>query len=216
MTLPFPNGQDTRQDESDMELRLSQCDGVVRWSTLFGNSRPVEIELGCGKGRFIIQSARRRPEINFLGIERAAKFFRILKERAAASGVTNIRLLKDDADYFIRKYLPLNSVQAYHIYFPDPWPKKRHHKRRLITAEFIELIKRSLTANGCIFFATDFKDYFDVMLSTARACPGLQEMFCKTILPEEANPEDAATNYERKYLMQRRTIYRAAYKKNCE
>lgn len=213
MTLHSPDVDETCSDESDIAFNLGRCASTLDWAVLFGNAQPVEIEVGCGKGRFIIQSARGNAAVNYFGIERSSKFFRVLKQRVLQSGVSNIRLLRGEADYFIRKYVPPGSVQAYHIYFPDPWPKKRHHKRRLVTAGFIETLQASLIAGGCIFFATDFKDYFDIMIAGARTCPGLTELGCATVLPPDVNPETAATSYERKYLIQGRPIYKAVYKK---
>jgi len=199
----------------DIELLPGQLQGLTSWSALFGNSNPVELELGCGKGRFIIQSARQNPAVNYLGIERSAKFFRILRQRSSAAGLANIRLLRWEAAYFLGKYVPSASVQACHIYFPDPWPKKRHHKRRLINQGFIACVAASLQPGGSLLLATDFADYFEQMLASARACSGLQEVYHKIIAPAEADPEQAATNYERKYLLQGRTIYKAAYSKKA-
>jgi len=209
-----PDFQAPMCNELDIEVKLSQFEDKLDWSTLFGNSNPVGIELGCGKGMFIIRSVQENPDVNYFGIEKSSRFFRILKKRATKSGVRNIRLLKAEAGYFIWKFVPEKSVQAFHIYFPDPWPKKRHHKRRLVNTEFIERIKSSLTAKGCIFFATDFVDYFNHIVDTARACKGIEEIFCNVIHLSEANPDEAATNYERKYIMQGRSIYKAAYRKS--
>jgi len=214
MTLLLPDMHDPLPvSQPDNLESLIQCENEISWNNFFGNAHPVEIEVGCGKGKFIIRSALEHPETNYLGIERSGKFFRIMQQRAFNSGVQNIKLLNTDADYFIRNYIPEGSVQAYHIYFPDPWPKQRHHKRRLINAGFMEAIKSSLASSGCIFFATDFTDYFTVMVTVARACSGLEEVFNTSILPAGANPEDAATSYERKYLLQGRVIYKAAYRK---
>ncbi len=197
----------------DIELRLSGCEEKLDWAVVYANTNPVEIEFGCGKGRFIIRSAQENPTVNYFGIEKSGKYFRILKDRVVKAALSNARLLKGEAGYFIKKYVPENSVQAYHIYFPDPWPKKRHHKRRLVTPEFIGDLQASLIPGGCIFMATDFEDYFDVMVACARAYPVLQELYCRVITPEEANPEEALTNYERKYLLQGRPIYKAAFRK---
>ncbi|MCX8042894.1 MAG: tRNA (guanosine(46)-N7)-methyltransferase TrmB [Desulfobacterota bacterium] len=196
---------------SDIEILLSHCDGPLCWEHVFGNRYPVEIEIGSGKGKFIIRSAHAHPDKNFLGIERAGKFYRILKERALRAGISNIRIVRCDAAYFLRKYIPAASVHAYHIYFPDPWPKKRHHKRRLVTQEFIALLSETLMPGGHLFFATDFREYFEIITMHARACPTIQEILCTTILPGTVDPEQAPTNYERKYLMQGREIYKAAY-----
>lgn len=197
----------------DIELHLGQLQGAVNWSALFGNTHPVEIELGCGKGRFIIQSARQNPAINYLGIEKSAKFFRILKQRAIDAALANIRLLRWEAAHFLGKYVPAGSAQACHIYFPDPWPKNRHRKRRLINQDFIACVAASLQSGGSILLATDFADYFEQMITSARACHELKEIYTKILAPSEAEPEQAATNYERKYLLQGRVIYKAAYSK---
>jgi len=197
----------------DIELLPGRLQGPLAWSVLFGNPNPVEIELGCGKGRFIIQSARQNPGVNYFGIERSAKFFRVLKLRASAAGLANIRLLRWEAAYFLGKYVPPASVQACHIYFPDPWPKKRHRKRRLVDQGFVACVATCLRPGGSLLLATDFDDYFEQMVASARACPELQELHIRSITPAEADPEQAATNYERKYLLQGRTIYKAAYSK---
>jgi len=195
----------------EVEISLSQCSGPLAWHEVFGNNLPVEIEIGSGKGRFIITSGRARPDRNFLGIERAGKFFRILKQRVMRAGLANVRVLRSEAAYFIRKYVPRCSVQAYHVYFPDPWPKKRHHKRRLVTGDFISLLSDTLVSGGHLFFATDFLDYFEIMVARARACPDFREVMCTTLLPGSVDPEHAPTHYERKYLLQGREIYKATY-----
>lgn len=197
----------------EVEISLGQCTGPLIWHEIFGNSLPVEIEIGSGKGRFIITSGRTHPDRNFLGIERAGKYFRILKQRIMQAELTNVKVLRSDAAYFIRKYVPCSSVHAYHIYFPDPWPKKRHHKRRLVTRDFILLLSKTLVPGGRIFFATDFRDYFEIMIAHARTCPEIQEIMCTTLLPGTVDPEQAPTNYERKYLLQGREIYKATYVK---
>ena len=107
-----------------IEISISDLNDRIDWAELFGNMNPVEIEIGCGKGRFIINSAMKYPDINYVGIERALRYFRFMKERSAKRNLTNIRVLQDDAGYFIERFVPDHSVTACHIYFPDPWPKK--------------------------------------------------------------------------------------------
>lgn len=211
MTLPAT--EPPADAAAAVELLLSRCDGRFDWRLIFGNSNPVEIEIGCGKGRFIIGSSRAHPDTNYVGIERAGKFFRILKQRVVSAQARNIRIIRSDALYVLRKYVPPESLRACHLYFPDPWPKKRHHKRRLVSTESIALLTGVLEPGGRLCFATDFKDYFDVMTECARGRPELREVVYAVVLPGTTDPEQAPTHYERKYLLQGRTIYKAVYQK---
>ncbi len=128
--------QEVAGHATDYEIKIREGEEAFDWNQLFGNSRPVEIEIGCGRGMFIIKRALENPQINFLGIEKSARFFRMLAERVVKSGAHNIRLLRTEAAYLMKKFVPANSVQAVHVYFPDPWPKKRHRKRRLVNGLF--------------------------------------------------------------------------------
>jgi tRNA (guanine-N7-)-methyltransferase len=199
---------------ADCEIRLSQWEGPFDWATVFGNSNHPEIEIGCGRGMFIIKSARENPDLNYLGIELSARFFHLLKERVQKIAAQNIRIIHGEAGFILKNFVPENSVAAVHIYFPDPWPKKRHWKRRLINSGFLERIRCALVPGGQLFMATDFQDYFAEMLGAAHACEGFEQVSHQEIAPHEAGPEQAATSYERKYLIQGRVIYKATYRKN--
>jgi tRNA (guanine-N7-)-methyltransferase len=183
------------------------------WETVFGNQNPCEIEIGCGRGMFIIKSAREKSDMNYLGIELSARFFRMLKERVQKSAAQNIRVIRGEAGFILKKFVPENSVAAVHIYFPDPWPKKRHRKRRLINSGFVENIRCALVPGGQLCLATDFHDYFEEMLQAADACSGIEQLSLQVCAPHEAEPDKAATAYERKYLIQGRVIYKATYRK---
>lgn len=196
-----------------VEIPLGSLETTVSWEAFFGNTGPVEIEIGCGKGRFIIAAAQQNPHVNYFGIERAGKFFRLLRHRVEKAAVTNIRLLRWDAVAFVERYVPPQSVQAYHVYFPDPWPKKRHRKRRLVSERFAAAAGRTLSQGGQLHYATDYKEYFDQILSVTRSAPGLEEIYLETVDPAAADAEQALTNYERKYLLQGRMLYKASFKK---
>jgi tRNA (guanine-N7-)-methyltransferase len=199
----------------DCEIKLSQWEGLCDWPIVFGNPNPLEIEIGCGRGMFIIKSARENPGMNYLGIEMSARFFRMLKERVQKSAAQkNVRIIQGEAGFILKKFVPENSVAAVHIYFPDPWPKKRHWKRRLINSVFVESVRCALVPGGQLCMATDFQDYFDEMLLAAGACSGLEQIARQECAPHETEPEKAATSYERKYLIQGRVIYKATYRKN--
>jgi tRNA (guanine-N7-)-methyltransferase len=197
----------------DCEIKLSQWETLFNWPRVFGTQKPPEIEIGCGRGMFLIKSARENPGLNYLGIELSARFFRMLKERVQKSAAQNIRIIQGEAGFILKKFVPENSVTAVHIYFPDPWPKKRHWKRRLINSGFVETVRCALVPGGQLFMATDFQDYFAEMLQAADACEGFEQVSHQEIAPHQAGPEQAATSYERKYLIQGRVIYRATYRK---
>jgi len=213
MTSPPPELNTPAKTFSETQIELNQLEEKLNWEELYFSKGPVIIELGSGKGRFIIKSAAENPDKNFLGIEKSLKYSRILNKRAKKAGLTNLRLLNAEAEYFVSKYIPENSVSEYHIYFPDPWPKKRHTKRRLINPSFLQAVILSLKPGGCIYYATDFKDYFDQIVEISRACKGIEEIIYQEISPTDEDPEAALTNYERKYLIQGRPIYKASYEK---
>ena len=194
-----------------IEINVNQIEETLSWPNVFGTTNPVVCEIGSGKGRFLISSASAHPELNYLGIERAAKYHRLIRQRVERSGLTNVRLLNADAAHFVQTYVPAQSVQQYYILFPDPWPKKRHRKRRLVTDAFLDQLLPTLAPGGSIHYKTDYLDYFEQMLSVSRAHPDLAELQCRTILPEQADPETADTNFERKYLLLGRPIYTADY-----
>lgn len=190
---------------ADLELLLQladidDADPVIRWAEIFAVDRPIEIEIGIGKGRFLIDAAERRSETNFVGIEWAMKYLRLAHNRSVRKGLDNIRFVRADAREFVEFFVPSTSVQAYHIYFPDPWPKKRHHKRRLFNEGFLREIERTLVPGGQLWLATDFADYYEVMLDVLD--------LSKTMREVEVDWQGARTNYEEKYLAAGKPIYR--------
>ncbi len=213
MTSPLRDTNIPAETVHDFELKLDQLEETLDWSELYVSPGPVIIEIGSGKGRFLMKAARENPDRNFLGIEKSLKYSRVLNRRAKETELTNLRLLNTEAGHFVSKYIPENSVSEYHIYFPDPWPKKRHNKRRLINPAFLQSLIPSLKPGGCIYYATDFKDYFDQMVEVSRASKEIKEISYKEINPTDEDPEAALTNYERKYLIQGRPIYKAEYEK---
>jgi len=183
---------------------------------LFGRSGPVHIEVGCGKGTFILNQAKRHPEINFLGIEWANEFYRYCADRMRRWEMANVRILRADAREFIGRFVKDSSVGAFHVYFPDPWPKRRHQKRRFFTPENIRQVWRCLVGGGQLRTATDHAEYFEIMSQVLLQEPGIAELF----EPVEFYPADAAdpgewvgSNFERKYMKEGRPIYTLAVKK---
>ncbi len=142
--------------------------------TLFGNTRPVWLEIGCGNGAALAESADRYPARNFLGIEVHTPGVGRLLQRLAAQNSQNARILQQDALEVLHHRLPDQSLAGICIFFPDPWPKKRHHKRRLIQPDFVQLVTHKLQPGGILHLATDWEPYAEQMLSVLSAQPQLQ------------------------------------------
>ncbi len=190
---------------ADLEFLLQLADAgdadpMLRWVEVFSNEHPVEIEIGIGKGRFILDAARRREDVNYVGVEWAMKYLRMAHARCVRRELSNLRFVRADAREFVEFFVPERSVNAYHIYFPDPWPKKRHHKRRLFNREFLNEVERTLMPGGLLWLATDFAEYFEVMEDVLRESDRLRET--------DRVWDGAKTNYEEKYLAVGKPIYR--------
>ncbi len=194
-------------------LKPENLDGKIDFVRVFGRVGPVHIEVGAGKGTFLLNQARAQPGNNFLGIEWARKYYRYAVDRIGRWGLTNVRIIRTDATAFLVDFIPDNSVDCFHIYFPDPWPKKRHHKRRFICPANLEHLVRCLKTGGQLKIATDHADYFEVikMVLTARN-EKLQEIDFLPTAGAEAS-EWVGTNFERKYLKDQRPIYTLAVRK---
>jgi tRNA (guanine-N7-)-methyltransferase len=183
----------------------------VRWEEIFGNDHPVDLEVGPGKGLFLANAARREPGVNFFGIELARKYARKAAERVAKKSLANVKLLAGDGRRFLAQFVPPASLRAVHIYFPDPWWKKRHKKRRVFGDPFVLDVARALRPGGDFWMATDVEEYFGVMQEVMAGHPEF-----KPLPPPEPNtPEhdlDYLTNFERKYRIEGRSIHRAHYR----
>jgi tRNA (guanine-N7-)-methyltransferase len=181
----------------------------IVWSELFGNDHPVEIEIGMGKGTFLTETAKAHPETNFLGIEYARWFWRYASDRLRRSECRNARTVRAEAGFFIAEHVAVDSVSVMHIYFPDPWPKKRHHKRRLIQPKFMPLLERVLKPDGGrVQIVTDHAEYFEQIEPTVRQS-NLRVVDYNR--PESAGEgEFVGTNFERKYRREGRPFYAIA------
>ncbi len=189
-------------------------DETLDFESIFGNTNPVEIEIGTGKGRFILAESLKRPETNFLGIERSLKYLRIALSRAARAQRPNYAFLCLNADMVVKLLVRPKSVTAYHVYFPDPWPKDRHQKRRLFNPRLIEKMAETLIEDGILYLKSDSADYF----TDAREriiTSGLFQEIENTAADEpiqyfeEANGD--ATHYEIKWRKEGRIIYSGVY-----
>jgi tRNA (guanine-N7-)-methyltransferase len=136
----------------------------LSFGKIFPKQQPVEVEIGAGDGSFLVAYAKEHPEINLIGLERLLGRLRKIDRKARRGGLENIRLLRLEASYFVQYMLPRESVRAFHIYFPDPWPKRRHWKNRLINDAFTRSLHDALIPGGTVYLRTDDKPYFAQML----------------------------------------------------
>lgn len=184
--------------------------------------RPLEVEIGTGKGTYLVAAAARRPNSNFLGIEWAREFFLHAADRASRHRLANVRMLHADAADFLRWRCVSAIVSVIHLYFPDPWPKPRHHKNRIIQDRFLAEVHRVLAPGGEIRIVTDHADYWRWMnehfdrWTHAPPAPFEDRRFVH--LPFEPEPEVGAdelvgTNFERKYRREGRPFHAAVLRK---
>jgi tRNA (guanine-N7-)-methyltransferase len=151
---------------------LTLDNGALDLADGFGSERPVTLEIGFGNGEGLAQQARRHPDRNFLGVEVHSPGVGHLMLQLAEHESDNVRILQCDAMELLRHHLAEQSLAAVLLFFPDPWPKRRHHKRRIVQAEFTELVHRALMPSGQLHMATDWEDYAQQMLQVLTDHPG--------------------------------------------
>jgi tRNA (guanine-N7-)-methyltransferase len=195
-------------------LDPKNLNGKVDFGDIFGRCAPVHVEVGSGKGTFLANQAKSQPDVNFIGIERAGRYYRFAVDRIGRRHLKNVRIIRADAARFIAENAPDTSVDCFHIYFPDPWPKKRHHKRRFLNPANTDHLIRCLKPAGTIRIATDFEEYFEQIkdVLAARA----DRLYKIDFLPTAGAQigEWVGSNFERKYLKENRPIFTIAVRKS--
>ena len=174
---------------------------------MFPVQQPLDVELGSGDGSFLANYARLHPERNFLGIERLLGRLKKLDRKGQRAKLTNLRALRIESAYLVEYLLPTQSVSALHVYFPDPWPKRKHRKNRLINQHFTEIAHRALAPEGLVYLRTDDEDYFTQMVTVFAASP----VFRLVETPEELSA--VVTDFERGFTARGISTRRAAYQK---
>ena len=132
---------------------------------LFPKSQPLEIELGSGDGSFLVEYASQTPQRNFIGVERLLGRIRKLDKKGRRAGLVNLIGIRIESSYFLKYMLPPHSASALHVYFPDPWPKRKHRRHRLINEQFPEIARQALVHGGRVYLRTDDGDYFAQMIT---------------------------------------------------
>ncbi|MBP9864800.1 MAG: tRNA (guanosine(46)-N7)-methyltransferase TrmB [Candidatus Omnitrophica bacterium] len=189
--------------------RLMECP----FPDFLGSSSPFEIEIGCGKGKFIAARAERNKSINFAAIDKAGKYLKRRKLAAQKKGLTNLKFLVADAREVLRQHVPSGRVSIFHIYFPDPWPKRRHRDRRLVTAELLQQLYDRLKPGGLLYAATDDGDYFQAIMKAVAAsgCPWQVREARNTRLTTDVDLP--MTNYENRFFTAGRDLHYLELKK---
>ena len=191
-----------------LEIALTDILSPIALREVFWNDRPVEVDLGSGPGKFILEAAQKFPDRNFLGIERLLGRVRKTRRRAFQLGIENLRLLRMEMEYAVTYLLPRESIFRFHLSFPDPWPKRRHHVRRVVDREFFGALWRALIAEGEIRIKTDHEAYFQQI---ARAA-GESQLWNLSEWADESYP---VTDFEQDFIAKDLPIYRLrAVKRN--
>jgi tRNA (guanine-N7-)-methyltransferase len=172
---------------------------------MFSVPQPLEVELGCGDASFLVEYARRHPQINFIGVERLLGRLQKLHKKGRRAGLLNTRGVRIESSYFLKYLLPHHSAQAIHIYFPDPWPKLKHRHHRLISEAFPALARQALAPGGVVYLRTDNTDYFQQMKEVF----GASADFSKGETPDAL--AEITTDFEREFNAQGIPTLRAAF-----
>jgi tRNA (guanine-N7-)-methyltransferase len=198
-----------------VRLELSADPRPLDLPALFGNDRPVELEIGAGKGRFIVLAATAFPEVNFLGLEYARRYLLHAVERAGKRGLSNVRLAHAEAASFVRERLADGVMTAVHLYFPDPWPKQRHHKRRFVQPANLDQLVRVMRPSALLRIVTDHAGYAEWIAAELARHGGFRDAGEEQALWDLPGMGDhtvlGVTNFEIKYRREGRPLHRFAW-----
>jgi len=202
-----------RPSLSSLRLDAEPAPGGIDWQQVFGREGRVEVEIGIGKGRFLLASASARPEVLHFGVEWSNEYLRLVETRAERAKLDNVRFMRADAADLVRRAIPDRSVSAYYVFYPDPWPKKRHHKRRFLQPANVEALARTLVPSGWLHVATDHDDYWTVIepLLDAHAAFARQPSFGGVEFPLPV--DGPLTNFEAKYAVEGRNRHRGTWRR---
>lgn len=203
---------DPTLDLSRHLLEAEQLPPQLDPGALFGRVAPLEIEVGSGKGLFLAGAAKAHPERNFLGIELAYKYARFAAARLARQEFPNARMICGDALALFAAWVPSQSLAAIHVYFPDPWWKKKHRRRRVMNAPFLRDIERTLVPGGALHFWTDVEEYFQ---STLELIAQTTTLAGPLAVSERAAEHDLdyRTHFERRMRLHDLPVYRSEFRK---
>ncbi|MEM9399336.1 MAG: tRNA (guanosine(46)-N7)-methyltransferase TrmB [Verrucomicrobiota bacterium] len=196
--------------EVDPRYSLSSADilQMYNWQEIFQNNYPIEIELGAGDGGFILERARANPHVNFIAIERLRGRIRKIIKGASRHQLANLRAIQLESTYVIERLCPYQSLKTIHIMFPDPWPKKKHHKRRLMQTEFLLKALQTLAFHGELRFTTDHQEYFQW---TEEIFQILESSTAWRRIELWDWQRDPLTDFQKAFISEGRSFYRARW-----
>ncbi|HVF70695.1 MAG TPA: tRNA (guanosine(46)-N7)-methyltransferase TrmB [Chthoniobacterales bacterium] len=190
---------------SGAEVVPVNCFEPLDLEAVFARTAPVEVDLGCAEGSFLASLAAANPERNFLGIEKQKARIRSACRKIEQRGLTNAKVLRFEISLALSELLAGDSVTAFHLMFPDPWPKRRHSSRRLVTAKFLSQLNRALVDGGLLHVATDDPAYFSQIRGYAAAAPNFVEV------PWASSP--AMSKFEKMFTSRGIAIHRLSLRK---
>jgi tRNA (guanine-N7-)-methyltransferase len=204
---------DPNADLSAAFKRVAELPNPWNAEKLFGRTAPLELEIGSGKGMFIAKAAGQFPLHDFLGVEISVKYARFSAARLIRQSRTNAVMVCGDAAFVLQEVIPSNVLAAVHVYFPDPWWKRAHRKRRILRSEVLQLIESRLLPGGVLHFWTDVEEYFTSTLKLLAKTTALQGPF---EVPEQRAEGDIDyhTHFERRTRLHGEQVYRAVFEKS--
>ncbi len=170
------NAQARALEEHWQAMGLNHSDGTIDAAALFGNTNPVVLEIGFGMGKSLVEMAENAPELNYIGIEVHKPGVGACIALANEQGVKNLKVYEHDAIEVLADCIPDGSLTTVQLFFPDPWHKKKHHKRRIVQASFVESIRQKLKVGGVFHMATDWENYAECMLEDMTSAPGFENL----------------------------------------
>lgn len=169
-------GQERALNEYWQTMGLNHSDGLINIKTLFNNDQPITLEIGFGMGKSLVEMAKAAPTINYIGVEVHKPGVGACIALAAEEDIDNLRVFEHDAIEVLADCIPDNSLTTVQLFFPDPWHKKKHHKRRIVQADFVETIRKKLKVGGVFHMATDWENYAECMLEDMQSAQGYKNL----------------------------------------
>ncbi|HUU51086.1 MAG TPA: tRNA (guanosine(46)-N7)-methyltransferase TrmB [Nitrospinota bacterium] len=205
----------------ELDLTIDILEKRKKWEEVFHNPNPVIVDMGSGKGHFLAEMARANPDKNFLGIEIYKKGLRKTKKKIQNMGLANVRLIPFEILFVLKNFFHPNEIQEVYINFPDPWPKRRHWKRRFVNPTFIDTLYPLLKEKGRVNIATDFEGYVPVILKSFEDHPGFKNIFKSGNTLFDSNEKSYVNKldnrdqslYEKKYLKEGKLIHYFIFEK---